>query len=361
MLKPVSAALLAVCLAVPPSAFAEPMRPAFDQGVDAGRALRALREDAVFQAPPFKAAEQPVHRYRITHYPKDAGACPSIAAGIGAAVAHATGVRVLASVCEAVDEGGCSIAVSYEAPARLNLVTTEGTQGGFGAYPAVEACRAALAEEAAAFKAATALEPVLSFCRKDTVSGKDYWSIRIDAFGQAALKPDTRTVLAFTLPQDVTRQDFLGGIKEKLAAQGVDVRVVSWRGQFGYAEVRVSYYAAGRIALELAEPVKTDSKEQCRAMLAEFEGHLAGLSPEPLSMYCGNSSIGGWEIAWMYQGRPPLKTVKAQEAFKSYASCLAGRAKAAERYRAELGRDVVGALCSREVEDYAWKAILLER
>ena len=170
----------------------------------------------------------------------------------------------------------------------------------------------------------------------------------------------TRTVPVFTRPDGMTRAAFLGGIEEKLRAQGVAVRFVSWTPVSGYAELGVSYYAAQRLEFVFAEPGKFDGKAQCQAALAELTPLLVARTPQPLALYCGQQMIGGWEAAWMFKDTPSLKTAMSSESFKTYADCMAGRARVAEHYRQSLGHQVVGSLCSREVLEYAWKVILLE-
>ncbi|MBI2363070.1 MAG: hypothetical protein HYV15_06780 [Elusimicrobia bacterium] len=326
------------------------------QLVEAVRAVRA-------PVPVVEPVDQGVREYTLKGYPKGAEPCVASAVRIGEAVARAAGVKVVRAYCSAEDADGYEVKVVYEAAEALRPVTTVSRAGrgeGFGAFDARQDCEAALAAEATAFRAATGLEPVVSYCLRDTLADKGSWSMRIDSFGGARLSPLTKTLPVFTRPDGVARSEFLGGIKDRLQAQGVDARFVAWRPVSGYAELSVAYYAAQRIALELTEPAKLDGKAQCQAALAELQPLLAARSPAPLALYCGQQMIGGWEVAWMYKDAPSLKTAMAAESFKSYADCMAARARVAERHRTELGQLVVGAVCSREVLEYAWKVVLFE-
>ncbi|MBI5596359.1 MAG: hypothetical protein HY928_09760 [Elusimicrobia bacterium] len=326
------------------------------QFVEAVRALRA-------PVPAIVPADLGVREYTLKGYPKGTEPCVASAVRIGEAVARAAGVKVVRAYCSAEDANGYEIKVVYEAAEALRPVTTVNRAGrgeGFGAFDTRQECEAALAAEAAAFEAATGLAPVVSYCLRDDLSDKGSWSMRIDSFGAARLAPMTKTLPVFTRPDGVGRSEFLGGIKDRLQAQGVDARFVAWRPVSGYAELSIAYYAAQRLAFELSEPAKLDSKAQCQAALAEMQPVLAARTPAPLALYCGQQMIGGWEVAWMYMGAPSIKTVMAAESFKSYADCMAARVRVAEHHRSDLGQHVVGSVCSREVLEYAWKVILLE-
>ena len=313
--------------------------------------------------PTFKSEDLGVREYTLKGYPKGSEACVASAARIGEGVARVAGVEVVRAYCSAENADGYEIKIVYNAPEALRPVTTLSRSGrgeGFGAFDTREACEAALGAESQAFQTATGLEPVVSYCLRDALSDKGSWSMRIDSFGAAKLKPLTKTVPVFTRPDGVTRSEFLGGIKDKLQAQGVDARFVSWRPVSGYAELSISYYAAATLAFEFDEPAKLDSKAQCEAALAEMRPLLAARSPEPLALYCGQQMIGGWEVAWMFKGAPSLKTVMSSDSFKSYADCMTARARVAEHHSTQLGQRVAGSVCSREVLEYAWKVILLE-
>lgn len=331
----------------------------FDRGMAAPRLLGVLKAQEV---PAFAPAEQNVQQARFEHYPKE-GACLPIAKRIGEDMARVTGVKVLRSVCEAEDESGYKIVVSYEAAEPLQAVTTAVHRyggSGFGAYKTPDECKAALPGEIEAFKQATGLEPVASYCFKDPLARDEAWSIRIDSFGQAQLNPDVRSALVFTYPQGWTKEQFTGHIKSQLHKQGVNVRTVAWRPDSGYATVEVGYYAAERMDLKFEEAAKVNTKAECETQKAEVDRVLAGRSPEPLIHYCGSTMIGGWELAWMFKDAPSVKTVKASEEFKSYSACMAGREKVVAYYRESMGHSVAGSLCSYEVLDYGWRVVLLE-
>ncbi|MFA5141317.1 MAG: hypothetical protein WC728_19025 [Elusimicrobiota bacterium] len=332
----------------------------FDRGLAAPRLMQVLKAQEV---PAFASTGRNVQQAKFEHYPKDAGACVSIAKRIGEDMARVTGVKVLGSVCEGEDETGYKIVVSYEAAEPLNLVSTAKHRlmgSGFGAYKDPAECKAALPGEIEAFKQATGLDPVAAYCFQDPLARDDAWSIRIDSFGRAKLDPDVQYVLVFTYPQGWTRERFTGKIKSQLEKQGVNVRTVAWRPDSGYATVEVGYYAAERMELKIEEAAKVDSKAQCEAAKAEVDKLLAGRTPEPLIHYCGNTMVGGWELAWLFKGAPSLKTVKASEEFKTYDACMAGRRKVMDYYRESMGHSVAGSVCSHEVLDYSWKVILLE-
>lgn len=350
---------LSLLLSYPACAAAQAVSVDFDALTPAALALEALRA-APPQAPSFQSKDQGVREYILEGYPKGTEPCVAIAARIGADVARAAGVKVVRAYCASEDANGFVIKVAYEASEPIRPVSTLSRGGGFGTFPGRQECEAALAIESRAFADATGLEPVVSYCLRDTRADKDAWSIRIDSFGSPQLKPQTWTVPIFTRPDGVSRAVFLGGIEQKLWAQGVPVRFVVWKPVSGYAELGVSYYAAQRLEFAFNEPAKFDAKAQCQAALVEMSPLLAARTPEPLAFYCGQQMIGGWELAWMFKNAPSLKTAMASDSFKSYADCLAKRAQVAEYYRQSLGHQVVGAICSREVLEFAWKVILLE-
>jgi len=344
---------------------AQVIRPNFDQGVDSAKALQGLKADGP-AAPAFKASDQNVFVYRLDHYPKSSGPCVSIAQKIGQDLARIAGVKVVKSVCSGEDKTGYKISVSYEAPEQLELVSTARglfPHGGFGGTASLEACKAGLADEAKLFQEATGLEPVAAYCFSDPLPDeKDVWSIRIDSFGHAKLTPDVEPVPLSANPQGWTKEQFTGHIKDKLKEQGVNVRSVVWRPGAGYATLEVGYYASERLDLKFEEPASLFFKEDCAAMKAELDKHLAGRQ-EPLIHFCGISGSGWSELSWLFKGKPPLKTVKASDKFKSYQDCLAGRDKVIQYYRESMGHDVAGALCSYEVDvidGSGWQAVLLE-
>lgn len=323
------------------------------QLIDAVRARRA-------PVPAFEAAELPSREYSLSRYPKSEEPCVEAARRVAAAFAEATGAKVLKSYCVADGADAFGIKVVYESETRLPLVTTlsrTSPDAGFGAFASRAACEAALTEEAGAFRTATGLAPVAAYCLAGGPSDRRTWSMRLDGFGTPKLSPRNRTVPVFTRPDGMTREEFLGGIKDALVAQGVEARHVGWRPTFGYAEMTVSYYGDRLYGLPLDEPVRVDTQEQCREALAEVRPWAAARTPAPLALYCGQS-MTGWELAWMFKEAASLKAEAAPDTFKSRADCLKGRAAVAERQRTELGRSVVGTVCSRDPLESGWKAVV---
>lgn len=322
-------------------------------------AVRALESPV----PPLKAADLGVREYTLKGYPKGAEPCVASAARIGEAFSRVAGAKVVRAYCSAETADGFEIKVVYEGAEALRPVTTVRRTGrgeGFGGFDGRQECEAALEAEARAFRSATGLEPVVSYCLRDTLSDKGAWSVRVDSFGEPLLRPQSRTLPVFTRPDGVTRAQFLGGIKDRLLAQGVDARFVTWRPSSGYAELSIDYYGAERLSFESGEPAKLDSKAQCQGALDEMEPLLAARSPAPLALYCGQQMLGGWEVAWLFKGAPSLKKVMSADSFRSYGDCMAARARVVEHHRASLGQPVAGSVCSREVLEYAWKVVLLE-
>lgn len=323
------------------------------QLIDAVRSRRA-------PVPAFAAAELPSREYSLSRYPKTEEPCVEAARRVAAAFAEATGAKVLKSYCVTDGSDSFALKVVYESQAALRPVTTlsrTSPDAGFGAFESRAACEAALAGESAAFRGATGLAPVAAFCLPGGPSDRRTWSMRLDGFGAPRLSPHSRTLPVFTRPDGMTREQFLGGIKDALVAQGVEARHVAWRPTFGYAELTVSYYGDRRHTLPLDEPVRVDTKEQCREALAEVRPWAAARTPAPLALYCGQS-MTGWELAWMFKEAASLKAEAAPDSFKSRADCLKGRAAVAERQRTELGRSVIGAVCSRDPLESDWKAVV---
>lgn len=321
--------------------------------------IDAVRERRL-PVPAFAAAELPTREYTLGRYPKTEEPCVEAARRVGAAFAEAAGAKVLKSYCVSEGIDAFAIKVVYEAAAPLRPVSTLSLTTpdlGFGVFADRKVCEAALPDESAAFKAATGLAPVAAYCLAGGPSDRRTWSIRVDGFGTPALAPQSRTLPVFTRPDGVTGAEFLGGIKDALVAQGVNARHVGWRPTFGYAEMTVSYYGDRRFALPLAEPLRLDSREQCREALAAVSPWVAARTPAPLALYCGQS-MTGWELVWLFKDAPSLKAEAAPESFKSRADCLKGLAAVVEQQRTGLGRPLAGGLCSRDPIESNWKVVL---
>lgn len=327
---------------------------------------------AVALATPSLAATQ---IYRVKDYPGSRAmpdACHQLATDLGARFTQMTGATLVRSICEAVDDRGYDVKITYDRETPLNAVSTidalGGVDAGGGIYDTRAACEAALPREQERFENATGLDAFVGYCFEDVYSDEHPFAIRVDAFGDPAKRPYSSSTYIFGTPSSLTRQDLLSTVKRRLVEEGVDVSYVRYEGIVAYGTVTAMYYAERKFRLETTEVAKLPTKEACAAALPTVTAAFASFEPAPIITLCsGDGVMGGYEVVNMTLGMPLLVAQPAVETYRNQAACEADRARVVTHYRDTLGRAVEGGICSLSKEDgdlttvAHWEVVLFER
>lgn len=327
----------------------------FDRGLPSLPLLRSIKEAPV---PPAAQDDAGYFEYELKAYPAEGETCPAAAARLGKEMARITGLKSVDGRCADVSDKGYAITLRYQAPERLNLVST--TRAGSGAYgfpdyASKAECSAAVAGEKERFARNTGLTPLVAYCLAEEYSSG--WTLRVDGFGTADRAPHLDGTLIFGRILDLSEAQFLSAVRGGLARLGADVSVAKVRPSMGYAEVTVLYYAKERNRLETVEAAKVLTRAQCDEQLA-LAKRAVGSGSNTLLSYCGSTiAMAPFEVDVLTAGGGAAAS-NAYEHYATYEACMAGRSKMEEYYRGQLGAAVVGSLCG--VEEGVWHAVILK-
>lgn len=317
------------------------------------------------------AAEAGVFTYKFEGYPKKAGNCHEIAADLAETWAEATGTKVIAGRCEAVEAEGYVITVRYEAEKAVRPVSTTAPGTAMlderGLFKTEAECEAALPGESAHFRQATGLEPVYGYCYRERYTRTFPYALRIEGFGTPKAFPRFTGALIFGTALGYSEKSFLAGIRDALLARGVDVRFVSHNSSVGMGRITVFYYAAEVERLIERQVAKLARQEQCTAAVSQMTGFLASHADRPVLAFCAVNQIGGYfELMMFNWAKEPHEYNRSIEVFASYEACEGGRPQLTEYYKTTLKRPVVGSICSLVTDSYTlgttgkWSLTLFE-
>ncbi len=307
-------------------------------------------------------ADTPLHELRIGDYSTDAGACNAAATQLAQRLGQVSGVTVARSYCVPTWQGypDQSIVVAYHS--GRELATTLAEDDAEGGYDSVPECAADLARQNVRFKAATGLEPILSFC-------SPFARRTIVALGSATKKPQSFHALLGGLmglfganPQVDDPAGIAAAIEIAARTRGLDVAHVEMKGSSVRTAELFLYYYAERPdwSYGFAAMPTYPSMEWCRYQQNEALAIFKKTDVEPLIQFCVRED-GGGDVTTLYtfgyqpnRGEGPLSdhvlavpaSLAEPQKYERLDLCLADRANVEREQQAAADRRIVGSLCT---------------
>jgi hypothetical protein len=301
--------------------------------------------------------------YQLYDFPKVNSNCHLEAKSLAERFTAITGVAATGE-CKAIKEQSYDIFIYYTAGQELPRVSTYPEmllQDRIHIFPTETSCKERLVSEVDYFKSVTGLEPWTSFCAiNETYYGVKTWALRIDAFGNPAIKPFWAE--AFMLGSvdgmtETTAEEMIGANFRKT---GTDVRLVHFRNDAkGMRQFSMLYYNSKPLNIEIQVIASTlDSRSQCQAELSLVSAQVPDSLPH--TVFCAdNQYVRSFEVVGIVDLGSWFKPKLSVETFANYDACTAGRDSLLEMYRGTVGLDVAAGLCTKT--DGTWRLNLLER
>ncbi len=313
-------------------------------------------------------AEEILLRHELKAYPKQDGAtCAQTAPFVKAELERTTGLSVIRVVCAGESAHGFDFVATYGAQLGDEVLTTDherDPQFTPGTYATQADCQAALPRARDEFVQATQLPVAVAYCRESVETESDPWYVRVDAVGTPiAAKPFHTGAMLWGQPVGVTEAAIVESVVSKLRADGVVVGSAKLRTEAGLYHLSLQYFATQRFDLATEQLVTLDDAGQCEEQTVELNAALAqtrGVSA-PLETFCTQSmSLFGPKVTVITKGPVGFATRFSDEAFASYAACLAARAELIQFERESADRPIFGALCGKQDVDRNWRVALVE-
>ncbi len=308
----------------------------------------------VVQAKPFK--------YMLTSYPNTVENCHKQAKKAGETFNMATGLKVISSICLKENLNRCDIEIIYESEEPVKRVSTAlagSIISNMGRYKNLKECESNIQAEVKLFEERTNLSAVFSYCLSENLDDKYPWFPVIESFGDAREYPYASDFYIFTVPKNVTYEDFKNGISKALSDQNAAFISFIVRSFLAYGIATVNYYSSQNIKFSLKEYTKTDTFEQCELQKKEIPFIYKDAFNKPAAVYCGQIAVGmDWELTILTVGIESLRLRDSLESFSKFSECEEKRHEIIRYYNEELKEDVKGGLCSKTASDY--RVVLFE-
>jgi len=289
--------------------------------------------------------------YRLGQVAASIDVCNELKASLVKKFPQSSRSQVLSDVCERNHGGSFDIVIEYTGLAASLLVSTynEGADV-HGLFATAEECEASRTDRISEFSGATGLDPFVAYCFRDRQREQldKFFTLRIDAFGKAKLKPYNfarHIYNSSTVNPEADESGFENALMA-LGASAVDVKIFK---DTGNTSVMAQYYASRRLPLlEHSDgflPTLADC-EKYRDVMREIYARAGGQSA---IYFCaiGTEATKSrmYSVGLVSQ---PLASELASVKYQTQAACEAQRAATEEMWRLRLGRDVVGSVCALE-------------
>ena len=301
--------------------------------------------------------------YRLRGYPKTANNCHAEAASLAERFKQITGARALGE-CTEITDTAYDISIVYTYSQEIPLVTTYPEmllQDRIHIFATEAACKQQLSIEADYFKEKTSLEPLVQFCAmNETYYGKKTWAIRIDAFGNAAVKPYWSESSMMGNVSGMSETAAEQWIQESYQHAGIDARIVHLRqDDKGERQFSMFYYHDKPLDIKIEVlAAELDQSAQCEAELAKLRSIVA--ADKPQALFCTDNPYShSHEVLGVIELGSWFKQSHSVESFKNYADCDANRDSTLEIYRTTAGRNVLTGLCTLIGSE--WRLNLFEK
>jgi hypothetical protein len=289
--------------------------------------------------------------YLLTDAAKTIEQCQQLRANLVERFPMAARSKVLSSSCEKSFSNSYNVLIEYVGMASTLLVSNydEGADV-HGLYATREECEAGVEAAVSEFQQLTSIDPFVAYCFRDLRrEGVDkYFTLRIDGFGKATLKPYTfarHFYDASQLNTDVAAQNF-SAVLAAFGAQGVGVKFYTDAQNTSFM---VSYYAAQKLPLSIYSDAFLPSEVACESYRPVMNDVYSRASGRLATYFCaGSRESQTRRIISVGLTTEPLASELATVKYGTYQDCDQGRAALEESFQNSLGLNVVGSVCGVE-------------
>lgn len=208
--------------------------------------------------------------------------------------------------------------ITYEAPARLDITSTNSTSTYSGAlYANLADCNDALEKQEVLFTKVTRLPVLTSYCMLDVGIGRR-WETRIDGLGISEMKPENAAVTLWGKITDF--KSIAADYSTAAPAYGITVSEVGMDGGGFGRHIVVRFYAKTYFSIKDYNDMKFDNISTCETAAATTKKFLEG-TDKPVVSFCEQVSGGATlHVTNFADTLKPVNVFKAIQLSKQYAS-----------------------------------------
>lgn len=248
-----------------------------------------------------------------------------------------------------------TIKLSYESEIRLNKVSTL-SLGAFNTetYKNAQNCREALTNELKIFKNETGLEPFVYYCKPPLFQDSFFpeslgYTLVIESFGNPTKKPSTASAFLREIPNNLeevtTYLDDLFKSKNAVTSQ------ITTKSDVGIVVLIVRYYSDMDVKLRYDDLGRFSAHNECESQKQK----IITLKNQQILPFCGKTSLG-----ILREETNNIRISKLPAKYHSLINCNVELQEQIEKYR-NLGKNVIGGLCSMIDIDPEYQMIILEK
>lgn len=307
-----------------------------------------------------------LYQYQITSYPKTLLGCMETAQWLAKNFSDSTGKKVYQVRCNKEDWKSYDIGLVYLSASALNLVSTSnernGSLGDLGIYRSLEECNKNLPQEIEWFEKYTELSHSIAYCTESSLAGATPFFPRIDGFGIAKRYPSRYEGFisggfldeAGTITREIFEKSSLAGAPvttTTYASGGSDKLVIRFYDTPENALHQLYYFSTAEVARFFSYSSK-EALEHCHLEMSEAKKTYGQKFDAKSVWFCTwnasffRAGLQVFRVTPFTRWAPPFET--APDYFKDFSECRANKEKIVDFYKTELGKDVVGAICTWE-------------
>lgn len=258
--------------------------------------------------------------FRRTAPVNDRKLCETFVEETAKTFAEQSGAKVIDFGCNEDDYSvrGLDAVITYEAPARLEITTTNKVSPYSGAlYTSLPDCNKALENQEVLFTKVTHLPVLASYCQLEVGAGRR-WETRVDGIGTSEMKPDNAAITIYGTITDF--KSIAAAYYAAAPAYGITVSEVGMDGGGFGKHLVVRFYANAFYSLKDFSDMKFQDMSTCEAAAATTKKFLEG-TDKPVVSFCEKVSGGvTLHVTNFADTLKPVNVFKTLQLSKQYAS-----------------------------------------
>jgi hypothetical protein len=288
--------------------------------------------------------------YLVPDVPLVGAACDAAARDVAERFHLATATTIDGVACYAAPGATTSnIRIHYLAAAELHPVSTDRQADELppqiGRYAQRSECEASLRDETDAFTRLTGLAAVVAYCRYDSYNTVSPWNLRVEGFGNPALRPFRADASFLSPPPD--ERALANAVRDLVATHGATVRDVRAGAVATEHFLAVFYYAPRAIPLVSKTLARVEDPTQCAEQTTLLRSAIEAFSGPRFYAFCGRTMNLEWRLETVAADAVVDSTAESEDEFVAYKECMDERADAVQRYTAIAATPVFGGLCTK--------------
>jgi hypothetical protein len=257
-----------------------------------------------------------------------------------------------------------NIHISYRAEQPLALVDTDAKYRlNRAGYDEQKACEDVLADQNLIFKRTTGLPIFASTCKIPASRGSRV-ALSIIGFGNPAVRPYSASFNIFGLISDLNAGSFTAMVRNRLAANNMELAQFGMINRLGYYTYVFRYYGKSELNLADQKIATFANSEQCLSQTNLVHSALSTIGVPDFAVICVKSPFqdsSSVELTAIIDQSTSFTTVNPETQYPTYAACELEKASVIRHYHDQLGRNIVTGFCSQTANGQAFSVVMIEK